>query len=254
MCLCTVLGSLWLSGQERQKAAPSSPLAPETRYYPSELIATVGIGWGIQQGAFRGTCSEDFTNGRSLQWLLGLSYSLPLTANWLWGASLVLLHAQLQASYRERTVLTLVSRSDTLSAPAQMRNRARLELSTLLLWGYVRWRPTPWLVLSLGPALGIPLRNRFHHEREPAQESLTLPTGEVMTFPVMTPSTVETGSLPARLSWGGFAHLGVDFVISGSWWTSLGVYAFVPTSALLQPPATLRLPSFSLTLSLGKSW
>lgn len=243
-----------LLGQDRQTSPPPSPLAPELRRYPPELLVTVGLGWGIQQGTFRGSCSQDLTNGRSFGWLAGISYSAPLTATWLWGVSSLLSDTRLQASYRERELLTLVRPGETLTAPVEMRNRTELTVTTLLLWGYLRWRPTLWLVLSAGPAAGIPLGNRFHHEKEPLQQSITLPTGETFTLSGTGAFPVETGTLPTRVSWSGLVHAGSDIVVAPSWWMSFGVYFLVPISAVLQSPATLRLVHSYLTVSLGKSW
>ncbi|GBD07359.1 hypothetical protein HRbin21_01177 [bacterium HR21] len=254
VCWLSVVGSLVLLGQGRQTSPPSSPLAPEVRHYPPELLVTIGIGWGFQSGTFRGSCSQDFTNGRSQSWLVGLSYSLPLTATWLWGASPLFLLTKVQASYREREQLTFARPEDTISVPVETRNRAELTLPMLVLWSYLRWRPTPWLVFSVGPAVGIPLGSRFHHEKEPIQHSVVLSTGEIFTLPETGPLRVETGRLPPRLAWSGLAHVGGDIVIARSWWLSFGLYSWVPLSAMLQPPATLRLFHSSLTLSLGKSW
>jgi len=248
-----LLGNLLLWAQERQVSPPPSPLAPAQQKYPPEILATVGIGWGIQQGAFRGSCSEDFTAGNASSWLVGLSASAPLTATVLWGGSLMVQQSRLRSSYRERELVTLSSSTDTAVVPLQMHNRAELTTTEAVLWAYLRWRPTPWLVLSTGPTLRIPLSLSFQHTKEPAQDEVTLPTGVVASLERQT-TVVESGTLPTRLGWGALSHLGVDIVLTSQWWTSLGLYFCSPLSSTLKSPATLRLLQWYATLSLGKTW
>ncbi|MCS7170276.1 MAG: hypothetical protein NZ949_06590 [Candidatus Kapabacteria bacterium] len=224
------------------------------KHYPPEIIATIGIGIGAQQGAFRGNCSHDFTNGRSWGWLVGISYSSPLAADWLWGTSVLLTKARVQASYRERELATFAAPTDTFRMPVDTRSRAELNLSTALLWAYLRWRPTVWLLLSAGPTLNLPLSAPFRHKKELAQESITLPTGEVVLIQIDNSPVVESAQLPTRFQWGGILHIGADLFVAREWWLSFGLYSLLHGSAALRSPSTFRLLQWYCTLSLGRTW
>jgi hypothetical protein len=251
---CLLIGSALLWAQDRQVVPPPSPLAPTFEHYPPELVATVGIGWGWQQGAFRGSCSHDFTNGRSTAWLLSIGYSSPLIREWLWGISFLVTQFQLSASYREREAILLASQTDTVSVPVETRSRAQLQAATLGLWGYIRWRPTEWLVLSAGPSVQVPLSPRFRHEKELLQDQVTLPTGEQLQLTAAGSSLVEAASFSGRLHWGALLHAGIDVPIERRWWISFGLHTMVGLSPLLASPATVRLLQWYASLSVGRAW
>ncbi len=252
LCLVLIISGFLLRAQDRRVTPPPSPLAPSLQQYPSELLLTVAYGWGLQQGGFRGSCSEEFTRGTSSGWFVGLSYSVPLVREWLWGASLYFKRFRLRASYRAQELLFLQSSSDTFTVPATMRNRGELTQSTLLLWGYVRWRPTPWLVFSAGPTVALPLSATLHHTKEFLDPTLLLPTGETLYLPDAQ-LTVESVRLPHRFQWGAAAHAGADVLITSDWWLNFGLHCFFHLSALLPPPATVRLWQWYLSLALGKA-
>lgn len=184
---------------------------------------------------------------------MGLAYSSPLLREWLWGLSLSFNHLWLQASYRAREPLFLQSPSDSVTVPVEMRNRGKLALSSLLLWGYLRWRPTPWLVFSAGPTVALPLSTLLDHTKELLQASLLLPTGEMLYMPD-TALVVETTILPRRVQWGTAVHAGTDILITYDWWLSFGFHWLWPLSTALPPPATARLWQWYLSLSLGKAY
>ncbi|GEM_PF-1129205 len=249
-----IIGSLTLQSQDRQVTPPASPLAPAVQEYPPELLLSAGIGWGLQQGSFHSRCSQEFTYGRSTGWLVGISYSSPLLQNWLWGASTWINRLQLRASYRAREPFSIQAPSDTFLLPVETRNHAEITLTSLLLWGYLRWRPAPWLVASAGPAAIIPLSVTLRHDKALLSESLSLPTGESIYLPATENFTVEEASIPSRLHWGGLFHIGADVVITPNWWLSAGLYGLLHFSAVLPPPSTVRLWQGYLVFSLGKTW
>ncbi|MEN3027285.1 MAG: hypothetical protein ABDH31_06215 [Chlorobiota bacterium] len=248
-----VIGTVPLWAQERQVVTPPSPLAPATKKYPPEIIATVGFGWSFQQGTFRSRCSRDFSNGIGNGWLVGLAYSAPLLPEWLWGASVLINSYNLRASYREREPIPFAHHTDTLLLPVEMRNQAILQFVTLTLWGYLRWRPTQWLVASAGPAFFLPLSTHLRHDKELLQRSIRLPSGEVLLLPT-TNTTVESSRPTARLAIGGLLHCGADLPLGQTWWLSFGIYALLYGSSVLGSPATLRLSQWYPTVSLGRAW
>ncbi|MCS7177260.1 MAG: hypothetical protein NZ960_06555 [Candidatus Kapabacteria bacterium] len=224
------------------------------KQYPPEIIATVGFGWSFQQGTFRSRCSRDFSNGIGSGWLFGLAYSAPLLLEWLWGASVLINSCNLRASYREREPIPFVHPTDTLLLPVEMRNQTILQFVTLTLWGYLRWRPTQWLVASAGPAFFLPLSVHLRHDKELLQWAVRLPSGETLLLQPVTNTTVDSGRPTSRPAIGGLLHCGADFLLGREWWLSFGVYALLYGSSVLGPPATLRFSQWCPTVSLGKTW
>ncbi len=247
MSLCAVVA------QDRTVSEQPSPLAPSRRTYPPELNLTVGFGGGIQWGSFASSCSRPFEYGQSSAWFVGLSYAAPLLRSVLWGSSVGLLSVRLRSSYREREGVLFTMQADTVLLPVEFRNSANVSIPQLLWMPFLRWHPSEWLGLMVGPLLGVALNPHAEYTKELLQDALTLPDGQSVALTAVQGriSVVERRPGPARIVGALWGQATSELLIAPGWWISLGALGILPLSSPLPSPASLRLPLLLITVGIG---